>query len=161
MLFDGESRRGDVYSRYSWGRVPLAIVAEEMKVHRRRALVIEDDPIIQRLLENILKPEDYAVTTTDSALGAMDLVRRLRPQVILLDLGLPYRSGATLLAELKADPATADVPVVVVSAMDEVLTDERRAQAAAVLAKPFSPRTLLEAVRAVQGSGLVTEPDAR
>ena len=130
-------------------------------MHRRRALVIEDDPVIQRLLERILKPEDYAVTTTDSALGAMDLVRRLRPHVILLDLGLPYRSGATLLAELKADPATTDVPVVVVSAMDEVLTDERRAQAAAVLAKPFSPRTLLETVRAVQGSGLVTEPDAR
>ncbi len=147
--------------RYSWGRALLAIVAEEMKVHLRRVLVIEDDPVIQRLLERILKPEGYAVTTTDSALGAMDLVRRLRPRVILLDLGLPYRSGATLLAELKADSITADVPVVVVSAMDEVLTDERRGQAAAVLAKPFSPRALLETVRAVQRVRLVTESDAR
>jgi CheY-like chemotaxis protein len=50
-------------------------------VPRRRVLVIEDDPIIQRVLEKVLSREGYAVTTTDSAIGAMDLARRLRPVV--------------------------------------------------------------------------------
>jgi CheY-like chemotaxis protein len=93
---------------------------------RPRVLVIEDDPAHQRLLRHVLEPAGYAVTAADSALGAKTLVRRLRPRAILLDLGLPYRSGAALLAELKADPRTAGVPVLVVSAMSEVLPAERR-----------------------------------
>ena len=114
----------------------------------RRVLVIEDDPGVQRMLGTILGLEGYAVTATDSALGAASLARRLRPDVILLDLGLPYRSGASLLAELKADPGTAPVPVLVVSGMAEILSDQRRALAADVIAKPFSPGDLLGAVGA-------------
>ena len=48
-------------------------------------------------------------------------MRRLRPDAVLLDLGLPYRSGATVLQEIKLDPQTRDVPVVIVSAMTETL----------------------------------------
>ena len=127
---------------------------------RWRVLIIEDDPGHQRLLVQVLEMAGYAVSATDSALGAAELVRRLRPHVILLDLGLPLRSGASLLAELKDDPSTADLPVVVVSAMDEVLSAERRGQADAVVAKPFSPRALLDAVAAVQLPRPVTEPNA-
>jgi DNA-binding response OmpR family regulator len=75
------------------------------------------------------------------------LARRLRPAVILLDLGLPYRSGGALLEDLKADPATAGVPVLVVSALAADLSPARRALAAGVVAKPFSPAALLAAVR--------------
>ena len=109
-------------------------------------LVIEDDPDHQRLLADVLELAGYAVTVADSALGAAALARRLQPDLILLDLGLPYRSGASLLAELKADPRTAAIPVLVVSAAAESLSDERRALAAAVVSKPFSPRALLEAM---------------
>jgi CheY-like chemotaxis protein len=112
-------------------------------------LVIEDDPGIRDLLTDTLQSDGYAVTATESALGAATLVRRLHPQVILLDLGLPYRSGGALLHDLKNDPATAEIPVLVVSALAETLTPERRAMAAGVVAKPFSPDTLLSAVRTV------------
>ena len=117
----------------------------------RRVLVIEDDPGISWLLLNTIEGDGYAVTLQESAIGATALVRYLQPDVILLDLGLPYRSGVSLLAELKAEPATAQIPIIVVSAMTEVLTRERRAMAAAVLSKPFSPRGLLAAVRDVHG----------
>ena len=116
----------------------------------RRVLVIEDDPDISTLLRTILEGGGYAVTARESALGACGLVRTLRPNVILLDLALPYRSGASLLAELKADSDTAAIPVIVVSAFAERLTTERRALAAAVIPKPFSPRELLDAIRAVR-----------
>ena len=110
-------------------------------------LVIEDDPDHQRLLIDVLELAGYAVTATDCALGAAALARRLQPDLILLDLALPYRSGALLLAELKADPRTATIPVIVVSAFTDALPDKRRARAAAVISKPFSPLALLEAVR--------------
>jgi CheY-like chemotaxis protein len=116
-------------------------------------LVVEDDPRVAALLAEVLAGAGYAPVTTGSGLGAVALVRRLRPRVVLLDLGLPYRSGAALLGDLKADPATAAVPVLVVSALAEALPPARRAQAAGVVAKPFSPAALLAAVRAAAAPG--------
>ena len=117
----------------------------------RRALIIEDDPATARLLAYVLDDAAYEVTSIDAAVGALGLAQKLRPDVILLDLGLPYRSGASLLAELKADPATARIPVIVVSAASEVLMGDRAAQADAVVAKPFSPQALVDIVDAVCG----------
>jgi DNA-binding response OmpR family regulator len=114
----------------------------------RRVLVIEDDPHIKDLLTDVLSGDGFAVTAADSVLGAATLIRRLRPCAILLDLGLPYRSGASLLTDLKGDPETADIPVIVVSALPETLTPERRALATLVLAKPINIRDLLRALRA-------------
>lgn len=115
---------------------------------RPRAMVIEDDPGCRELLTRLLDSEGYAVTATDSALGAAALVRWLRPQVVVLELALSYRSGATLLANLKADPRTAHIPVIMVSAMPELLVGERRAMAADVIGKPLDVRAVLDAVRA-------------
>jgi CheY-like chemotaxis protein len=110
-------------------------------------LVIEDDPGVRDLLTDSLRSDGFEVTATESALGAATLARRLLPGVILLDLGLPYRSGGSLLTDLKTDPATARIPVLVVSALAENLSPERRALATAVIAKPFNMEALLTAVR--------------
>jgi CheY-like chemotaxis protein len=110
-------------------------------------LVVEDDPEVAALLADVLAGAGYAPAATDSALGATALVRRLRPAAVLLDLGLPYRSGGALLEDLKADSATAGVPVLVVSALADTLPPARRALAAGVVAKPFSPAALLAALR--------------
>jgi two-component system response regulator AdeR len=110
-------------------------------------LVVEDDPGVAALLAEVLAGAGYAPATTDSALGAAALARRLRPAAVLLDLGLPYRSGGALLDDLKADRATAAIPVLVVTALAEVLPPARRALAAGVVAKPFSPAALLTALR--------------
>src|SRR5262245_16128660 len=112
----------------------------------RCALVVEDDPGIAEFLADALALDGWAAERRESALGLGALLRRWRPDVILLDLGLPYRSGVALLGALKADPATAGIPVVVVSALPEALPSARRAQAAAVLTKPIGPRCLREAV---------------
>jgi len=60
---------------------------------------------------------------------------------------LPFLPGTALLDELKGDPETADVPVVVVSGLAEVLGPERRAKVAEVLSKPVDASSLLDAVR--------------
>ena len=123
-----------------------------------RVLVIEDDADTAALWTDVLTAQGYAVTVQASALGVAAQLRAQRPDVVLLDLGLPFRSGASLLAELKADPATAGLPVVVVSAAPETLPPEYRGLAAAVLAKPVALATLSAAVRAAVTGTSVLRP---
>jgi two-component system OmpR family response regulator len=118
-----------------------------------RVLIIEDDETLGELLATALGTGGYAVETMGAAIGALALVRGLEPHAITLDLGLPYRSGAALLAELKAHRDTAGIPVVVVSELVEILPAHRRAQAAAVLEKPVDLEDLLGAVRAAMRQG--------
>ena len=114
---------------------------------REAVVVVEDNPDLAALLAEELADAGYAVTATGSAVGAAALVRRLRPRAVVLDLALPYRSGAALLAELKADPRTASVPVVVVSAYTEHLSVAQAGLAAAVIPKPFDLSSLLAVIR--------------
>jgi len=114
---------------------------------RPRVLIVEDEPEIVHVLRDLLSTAGYDVSTTDSVFGAAALVRQINPCAVLLDLGLPYRPGTILLAELKADPRTADVPVLIISGLPESLTEERRAQATAVLAKPVDISVLLDALQ--------------
>jgi CheY-like chemotaxis protein len=111
-------------------------------------LVVEDDPDTGALLTDVLGDEGYVVQVVDTALDAHEVVRRLGPQAVLLDLALPYRSGAALLADLKADPDTAAIPVIVVSAYLEALSSERAALATALIAKPFEVHDLFAAIQA-------------
>ena len=111
-------------------------------------VVIEDDPATVALLTDLLTDAGYAVEVPASPSGALAAIKRLRPAAILLDLRLPYRPGAALLAALRADPATAAVPVIVVSAVTEALSPEWIALANAVIAKPFDIEVLLDALHA-------------
>jgi DNA-binding response OmpR family regulator len=117
---------------------------------RPYVLILEDDPGIRELLVEHLAFEGFRVASAESALGGLGLVRRLRPAVVVLDLGLPYVSGVHFLAELRADPdpAVRAVAVVVVSAQTETLPPDRWAQVSAVLAKPIRLRVLADTVRA-------------
>jgi DNA-binding response OmpR family regulator len=112
----------------------------------RHILVIEDDPYFSDVIADVLRAAGYEVTTSASGFGAAGLVRRLNPCAILLDLGLPFRPGSSVLADLKADPRTASVPVLVLSGMTEALSAERRALATAVLTKPIDMSVLLDAI---------------
>ena len=115
----------------------------------RSAVVVEDDTTTRQLLVDMLRAEGYAVQTDSSGLGVHALVRDAQPSVVLLDLGLPFRSGAVILPALKSDPATSDIPVVIVSGLTELLTPALRAMAAAIVEKPFDIDALMRVLRAV------------
>ena len=112
-----------------------------------RILIVEDDPGCRGLLDTIFRVNGFVVTATDSVLGATELIDRFQPHVILLDLGLPFRSGSSWLGQLKADAETAHIPVVILTAIPESLPHSRRQLAHAVISKPFRSQPLVETVR--------------
>jgi CheY-like chemotaxis protein len=114
---------------------------------RPLVLVVEDDPANARLLRFHLEGAGYAVAETARQQEALELARRLQPQVVLLDLILPDgEDGLYVLRELKRHPQTEKVPVVVVSVVQET----RRARelgAVECFVKPIDSMLLLEAVQ--------------
>ena len=118
---------------------------------QQHIVIVEDDANFAGVLTDVLTISGYDVDARDSVFGAAALVREVHPVAVLLDLGLPYRPGTALLEELKADPATADVPVLVISGLTEALSNERRAQLSAVLSKPFRMSALLDALSRATG----------
>ena len=96
---------------------PVGTVAAERDLET--VLVVEDDPHSAELLTVYLEGAGYGVTVARDGAEGLELARRLRPRAVVLDILLPRVDGWDLLARLKADPATADSPVVVVSMLDE------------------------------------------
>jgi DNA-binding response OmpR family regulator len=112
-------------------------------------LIADDDPVMVKLMEFHLKRAGWGVLVCREGLSVAERVRTDRPDLILLDLMLPGRSGLELLRDFQEDPELAQLPVVVVtsqgknSTQDEVLA----AGARAVFTKPFSPTLLMTRVR--------------
>lgn len=116
-----------------------------------RITVIEDDAAIQELLRYNLDRNGYRVDVYDRAEPALAAIRRRPPDLLLLDIMLPGLDGLDVCRQLKADPATARLPIIMISARGEeadiVIGLELGADD--YLAKPFSPRVLLARVKAV------------
>lgn len=113
---------------------------------RHKILIVDDEPQIRRLIHAALTRADYATVEAQNARGAMDLLRRERPDVCLLDLGLPDRDGLELVPLIKQQ---SDATLIVVSARD--VTDQKVAAldlgADDYLTKPFDTDELLARVR--------------
>ena len=113
---------------------------------KTRILVVDDDPDNVAFLESILTTYGYEVMSAASGPSALALLRNgPAPCLILLDLQLPFMSGAELKLELGQDPALKDIPVVITSASREHL--DRFHQSIQKLEKPFSLKLLIEIVQ--------------
>jgi CheY-like chemotaxis protein len=85
----------------------------------RTVLLVEDSKLLRVTREHILKKAGYLVLTAVDGVEALILAYEGHPDLILLDLMLPKLDGAAVLRTLKADPVTARIPVVVVTALSE------------------------------------------
>ena len=117
----------------------------------RRVLLIEDEPHIAEAIGFILARDGWAVTSHGDGSDAVDVIRREAPDVLVLDLMLPGRSGEEILADVRSDPMLADLPVLVLSArgQSEVRARAEAAGASLFMAKPFGNADILEALRRV------------
>jgi CheY-like chemotaxis protein len=81
----------------------------------RRVLLVEDDPILRRAGETSLKQRGFVVLTASDGAEGLKKAREEAPDLVLLDLLMPLMPGVELLRSLKADAATRDIPVLVLS----------------------------------------------
>jgi signal transduction histidine kinase/ActR/RegA family two-component response regulator len=111
----------------------------------RDVVVIEDDRPSAELLSVYMSRAVQHVTVARDGPSGLEAARRIRPQAVLLDIKLPGMDGWSVLKSLKADQATRDIPVIVVSVVDERARGASLG-AAAYLVKPVSRERLLEAL---------------
>lgn len=113
-------------------------------------VVIDDNPMDSRLIRRLLQAKKpYRIFEANSALEGLQIVRERLPDLVISDLTMPEMDGFTLLEELKNDPNTAKIPVIVVSAKDLTAEDEKRlaGQTSSIWLKgAFSTQDLVEHV---------------
>lgn len=114
-------------------------------------LIVEDDADIARIAAAMLKKEGYAVYHSPDATGALAWLQSSTPDLILTDVMMPEIDGLQLVAALKADEATATIPVMVMSALTDDADAQRARDAGAeyYLKKPFERAQLVAAVKGV------------
>lgn len=114
-------------------------------------ILIEDEEDISELIEFTLNKEGYQVSCFSSGEKGLEKIKRLKPDLILLDLMLPGMSGLEICKEVKQDPKTKHIPVIMVTARDEDMDVVVGLELGAddYVSKPFSPRILAARVRSV------------
>ena len=105
---------------------------------KKRLLLIDDDPDAAYMLQESLNPQEYEVSAAHEGSEGLRLARLILPDAILLDIKMPGMDGWQVLHELKDDPATAHIPVICLTVVDQK-TLGMRLGAAAYLLKPLDP----------------------
>lgn len=113
-----------------------------------KILVVDDEPDVVMLIEATLRGDGFDVVKAYDGIGALDLVTSEKPDLILLDIMMPRMDGTEVRKRLLADPATADIPVIHLSAVGDF---EKQHQALAegvtdYIVKPFTPSDLAQRV---------------
>jgi two-component system, OmpR family, phosphate regulon response regulator PhoB len=124
-------------------------------------LIVEDHPTMREAMRMVLEHEGFAIREAADGAAALSMVRQQQPDLVFLDLNIPGTSGADVLRELKGDPETRDVRVIIVTATGEEGRDQVISLGAdEYFTKPFSPLALLRTVeRVLAGDGAVPEGD--
>lgn len=115
----------------------------------RNVLLVEDEPHIVEAVSFLLTREGWTVDHHPEGTGAVERIRELGPDLVILDLMLPGKSGMDILRELRADDAYARLPVLMLTARGQS-RDRDMAEKAGVsrfMTKPFSNTEVLTAVR--------------
>ena len=117
-------------------------------------LLIEDEPNIIEAIRFILSREGWRVDTHSNGEDAVSIVREKTPDVVILDVMLPGRSGYDILREMRDDPAMTDLPVLMLTARGQSRDREmaERAGVSRFMTKPFSNSEVLDAVRALRAT---------
>jgi CheY-like chemotaxis protein len=126
-----------------------------------RVLVVDDNKVIRQLIRVNLELEGFEVVTAADGAECLEIVDRVRPDVVTLDVVMPRLDGVRTAARLRADPRTRDIGIVMVSAGSAPEGVGGPHGADAYVAKPFEPGDLVATVRAlVDGSRPRPRPGA-
>ncbi len=121
----------------------------------RRVLLIEDEPNIIEAISFILSRDGWTVHTHEDGSTAIDKVRAAPPDMVILDVMLPGRSGFDILRDLRESAETADLPVMMLTARGQSKDRDlaERLGANHFMTKPFSNQDVRDQVRLMMGEG--------
>jgi DNA-binding response OmpR family regulator len=133
------------------GSIVMAATETTAKAeHPPRVLIADDNPQGAELLEAYLAGHDYEIATAADGESTLRLVQEFKPDVLLLDVMMPKFSGFEVCKRLKSNPETADIMVLMVTALDQSSDIDRAVEAKTddFLTKPINKAELLLRVRA-------------
>jgi type II secretory ATPase GspE/PulE/Tfp pilus assembly ATPase PilB-like protein/CheY-like chemotaxis protein len=119
----------------------------------RKVLLVDDEDSLRKVLKDLLERDGYEVSEARDGVQALDQVDRVGPDIIVLDLNLPALDGYGVLSQLRSRPATAGIPVIVLTAKGDEDNEVRVFELGAddFLQKPFRARALSARLEAVLG----------
>jgi DNA-binding response OmpR family regulator len=112
-------------------------------------LVVDDDQFANTLVQFVLTKEGYDVATTDNPRGAMQMIQKREPDLLILDVAIPYLNGFEIISKLRAEGY--EMPLIFISARDAIEDKLRGFHSGAddYICKPFNHQELVARVRAV------------
>jgi DNA-binding response OmpR family regulator len=114
----------------------------------KKVLIADDSVMITQLVGIILKKEGFDVESINDGAKVAAAAKAGRPDLVILDLMMPFTSGLDVFRQLKADPATRDIPLMLLSAKTDALKWEAELRASdAFVTKPFDNDKLLAEVK--------------
>ena len=119
-------------------------------------LLVDDDPVILKLLQVNFEMEGFKVSTANDGVEGLEKARAERPDIVLLDIMMPRMDGLEVTKALKGDPETKDIPIILLSAKAQASDVQAGKDMGAddYLTKPFDPLELLERVgQLLEGGG--------
>lgn len=145
-MLDSKSEQGTPTSTSQITKVPDIKRAKPHKV-----LVVDDEPEITDIIETFLETAGYEVKSENSSMVGIERAKTFLPDLVLLDIMMPFMDGYDICAELKKDQKTKDIPVVFLTGKDARSDEGRSFKVGGVLyiKKPFSCERLLDIVRMV------------
>lgn len=127
-------------------------------MQQRKALVVDDEIHIVQVVAIKLRNNGFDVRTAENGAVALECVKAEKPDIIVTDFQMPVMSGLELIENLRSEPETADIPVIMLTARGFAIEEEKKQQLniTACLSKPFSPREVLQCIEETLSIGSVT-----
>ena len=124
----------------------------------KKILIVDDEPHMLRVTELSLKKLGFDILTARNGDEAIQIAQRDLPVLIVMDVVMPQKDGLSALKELKAIPATAQIPVIMLTTRGQNITrtEAEGLGAALYLTKPFSPSALASEARQIIEAGAVS-----
>lgn len=120
---------------------------------KKYVLIVDDDPDLVETVAMMLEEKDYEVGKAYDGVEGEEAIKARRPDLVVLDVMMPRKDGYKLCAELKADSATRDIPVILLTAVAEAVTtttyshhDGASTEADDYIPKPVDSKTLVETI---------------
>ncbi len=115
---------------------------------QRKALVVDDEIHIVQVVAIKLRNNGYDVTTAENGEIGLELAGQIKPDIIITDFQMPVMTGLEMVENLRKQPETVDIPVIMLTARGFAIEEEKREdlKISAFLSKPFSPREVLKTI---------------